>query len=524
MTYYSNSGDALTHPAEALLHEITERMPIAVFQYVRSEDGTNRVTYASPSAFKLFGVVPEAAVADMGSVFKQVLPEYLPGMLHWLEERYRSLDNTPYEFRFRNPRDGRIMWVMSQSNPTRLPDGSVKCNGYWADITQRKALEDELLAAQESAISAASAKATFLARMSHEIRTPTNAILGFAHLLRNEALNERQQSLLDKVDKAAGSLIGVINNVLDFSKINAGKMEVDCTAFRLEDLIEGIVTVNEQGAADKGLRLARHIAPDVPRQVCGDPFRLGQVLTNLVNNAVKYSDRGEVSVLVTRSRRKGHYDIQVRDEGDGMTPEQCAQLFQPYSQVAPSISRRHGGTGLGLSISKELTALMGGTLSVRSTPGEGSTFSIHLPLGTHDAPKAPEAPSNSGPRPDFSGKTVLVADDSEFNRILAVELLAAVHADVLLATNGQEVIETLSTHPTPIHAILMDVQMPVLDGFDTTRLLRSDPRFAHLPVIALTAAASAEDRDQCLAAGIDAHIAKPIEPEWLYQLLEQWLR
>ncbi|HEY0660862.1 MAG TPA: ATP-binding protein [Lysobacter sp.] len=516
--------------AEAQLRRLTESLPVSVFQYVRSPDGTARMTYAVQRGYDLFGVDPRNSMADMRYVLETVIPEDLPIVLGGLQEKPVDRGSRPYEFRIRDRRDGRIRWVLSESFPEPLDDGSVVCSGYWADITERKMLEADLLRAKEAAETAAQAKSMFLANMSHEIRTPMNAILGMAYLALQGELPPRQREYVRNIQTAAKSLLGVIDGILDFSKIEAGKLEIATTAMRLDAVVAQVMSIAHVAAHDKGLRVVHRIDPAIPHVLFGDPMRLGQVLTNLVGNAVKFTEHGEVRLSVDLVAREGNgcsLRFAVADTGIGMLPEQSAKLFQAFVQADGSTTRRYGGTGLGLSISKELVALMGGELEVSSVHGEGSTFSFTLRLEAGnplDGAEVLSLLSDEVVVPDFGGRTVLVAEDNEFNQMIARELLEAANLDVVLVGNGREALDVLDGDSgAAISLVLMDLQLPEMDGYEATSRLRANPRFAALPIIAMTAHAMSEERAQCLRLGMNDHISKPIDPDTLYRVLERWL-
>jgi two-component system, sensor histidine kinase and response regulator len=538
----------------------------------------------------------------------------------------------------------------------------------FSDITERKRSEEALRVAMQKAEEATQMKSMFLANMSHEIRTPMNAIIGLSHLALKTEMSPKQRDYVGKIHNAGTSLLGVINDILDFSKIEAGRLDIESTAFKLDEVIQAVAVVTGQKAHDKGLEFLVDVPPEIPQNLIGDPLRLGQIITNLVNNAVKFTERGEIRLkaeLLEHAGEKAEVRFSIRDTGVGMTKEQAARLFQPFTQADMSTTRKHGGTGLGLTISRRLVELMGGQIWLESEPGVGSTFvfTVWLGIGTGTTKVVPEqlgglrilvVDDNSAARDilvdalkgvaahvdavsggaeavsavkqhaaeapydvvfmdwkmpgvdgleatrqikrdktltkqpavvmvtafgreevreeaeklaidDFlvkpvtksmlvdalvrvfapeagevtrhvraqedegtrlDGVKLLLAEDNDINQQIAVELLTGVGASVDVANNGREACEMLAAaHDlSPYDAVLMDVQMPEMDGYQATAKIRSDARFTKLPVIAMTAHATVEERQRCLDAGMNDHVAKPIDPNALFATVGRYVK
>ena len=401
--------------------------------------------------------------------------------------------------------------------------------GLATDITHQKDVENELKKARKVAESATQAKSDFLANMSHEIRTPMNAIMGLTHLALETELSTKQKDYLDKVHHSAESLLGLINDILDFSKIEAGKMSMESVDFHLDEVMENVRTLISIKAEEKGLLFKIESPQDVPRFLLGDSLRLGQVLINLSNNAVKFTEKGTVSVVteLIESRQESiKIQIAVRDTGIGLTKEQIGKLFQSFSQADTSTTRKYGGTGLGLTISKSLVEMMNGKIWVESEPGKGSSFIFTAEFGHgNEAELAARVGLKKGVSEEalnaIRGARLLLVEDNEINQQVATELLQKEGFIVDIANDGKEGIEKAMA--SSYDAVLMDIQMPVMDGYAATKGIREKLGDKKLPILAMTASAMTSDRDKATAAGMNDHISKPIELKELFSTLVKWI-
>ena len=481
-------------------------------------------------------------------------PEDRVRMRDWAIRNPDRTDITE-QYRITRPSDGSTAWLQVVGKIERDAEGRpVRVRGAVQDITRRyeaelalqqlnEELEDrvgqrtaeleflnqDLIRARDDADSAARAKADFLANMSHEIRTPMNAVIGLTHLTLATDLTARQHDYVGKIMTAARSLLRLLNDVLDFSKIDAGKLDLEQVPFNLDQVITEVSDILAAQVAEKKLQMRVVKSPHTPAGLVGDPARLHQVLLNLLSNAVKFTEAGAVTLTVdtlSRDADQAHLRFEVADSGIGMSEEQQQRLFTPFDQADSSITRRYGGTGLGLAIVRRLVELMEGEVGVESTLGEGARFWFSVRFGIADEAALPiSAPTPAGDRirRQLAGARILVVEDNEINRMVTKDLLEHVGVDARFAENGVEGVRAV-LEDGPFDGVLMDVQMPRMDGYTATRLIRANPEFRDLPIIALTANALEGDRDAAFAAGMNDYIAKPVDPDQALLTLSRWVR
>ena len=508
------------------LYQAVESSPVSVV--ITSLDGA--IEYVNPRFCQTTGFSKEEVEGENPRLLKS--GEQSP---HVYNELWQAITNgRPWRGELQNrKRNGELYWERAHISP--VIDETGRVTNFVAvkeDITEQKRVEAELEESRREAESANQAKSVFLANMSHEIRTPMNAIIGMTELTLDTDLTDEQRDYLETVKSSGEHLLNLIDNILDLSKIEAGKMDLEAGRFNLRSAVDGVLKGLATRAVSRGLEISSRFHPETPELLIGDPIRLRQIILNLVGNAVKFTAQGQVRVEIepmTKLTDRVELRIIVSDTGPGLSPEQQEIIFEPFSQADNSTTRKYGGSGLGLTISKRLVELMGGQIWVNSQPGQGATFGFTawFDLDRTAAPVETDDPVGDPGRPtvvkgvDLSELNILVAEDNPVNQKMTLVMLERRGARVTVVSNGRQAVE--ATRRERFDLILMDVQMPEMDGLEATEIIRRELTVAGgcPPIIALTAHAMKGDREKFLAAGMDDYLSKPMAPQKLYRAVEQ---
>jgi signal transduction histidine kinase/CheY-like chemotaxis protein len=511
---------------EAQLKSVSEHMPGVMF---RAQPPFPRVfEFLSLEVERLLGCERESLMGvDVGnSLDYRIESAYCDSFANLLSS---LKDGEKYEVEYQlRHQEGRLIWVVERGI-AHFKDGGIWLDGLIFDLSQQKQLESELRRAREIADETSRMKSAFLANMSHEIRTPMNAILGLSELGCQVTELRELPSYLEKIHTSADLLLSILNDILDFSKIEAGGVELEAEPFWLEDLLRKLITMHEVKAKSKGLYLDFELDNNLPPCIEGDAVRFGQVLSNLIGNGIKFTPQGGVRVRVVSKgipEKQGNDSLlfEIQDTGIGLNPQQLEKLFKPFAQADVSTTRQFGGTGLGLTISKSLIEAMGGEIWVESVPCQGSCFYVQLQVKVIESNLKPKNTGTHFEIPRFEGFKILLVEDNRMNQQVATAILRKTGVDVWLANDGQEAIDLLmSPIGQQMDLVLMDMQMPLMDGRTATRILRADARFNDLPILALTAHAFIEEKNQCRLDGMDDFLTKPIRSQDLYDALRRWI-
>jgi PAS domain S-box-containing protein len=509
--------------AEEELHKLSRAMEQSPASVVIT-DREGRIEYVNPNFVEVTGYSAEEAIGSNPRILKsgEQSAEFYEGL--W----QKILAGNVWRGEFRNrKKSGEFYWESSSISPILNAAGEIThFVAVKEDITDRKRMEKELIQAKIAADEANKARGDFLANMSHEIRTPMNAVIGMTHLALKTELTPKQHDYLNKIQSSAKSLLGIINDILDFSKIEAGKLDMESVDFNLDEVMDNLANLITGKAQEKDdLEVLFATAPDVPRFLVGDPLRLGQVLVNLANNAVKFTESGEIVVsteLVERDDERLKLKFSVIDTGIGLTQEQVEKLFQAFSQADTSTTRKYGGTGLGLTISQRLVDMMAGEIWVESEPGKGSSFNFTATFG-QGREKEEE---RFVPSPDVRGLKVLVVDDNATSRDILQSILESFSFEVILAASGEEGLAELENAPEDdlFELVIMDWKMPGMNGIEASKHIKKHPQLSKIPpIILVTAYGREEIMQEAEEAGLDGFLLKPVGSSVLFDTIMQAL-
>ncbi|AOX62557.1 MULTISPECIES: transporter substrate-binding domain-containing protein [unclassified Stenotrophomonas] len=521
---------AMRRRAEQRLADVTDNLPAIVYQGRRERDGRLSLPYIAGDTEALFGLTAAEAMADESALIARIDERDRANVRQALESATR--DFAPVDMEFRTRPGGMLRWVRSRALPYDAEDGVLLWSGYWIDVTEARAQADALALAKAAAERATAAKSEFLATMSHEIRTPMSGVLGMVEVLSHTSLDGEQRRIISVIEDSAQMLRQILDDLLDYSKIEAGALSLQPHPVALRALVGNVQQLLAPQAVAKGLELQIQIDDALAAMHLVDGMRLRQIAFNLLSNAIKFTRAGEVGIAleVLDGDADGAQQLRltVRDTGIGISPEQRERLFAPFVQADAATSRQYGGTGLGLSICQRLVAMMHGTLTLHSVPGEGTRVEVLLTVPVvpvDEQPSAAEEHTQAVPLPAaLQQRRILIVEDHPTNQALMGWRMQQLGLPHVLAENGEQALALLAR--TRFDLVLTDCRMPVMDGYAMTRRIREQERDrggARLPVIALTASAMEGDLQRCREAGMDDLLAKPVALGALRQALLQWL-
>lgn len=508
------------------LAALADNLPSGViFRLERNGEDTIRIAYVSAGIERLVGLPAADVMARTQLICDAILSDDQPGLYEALERSQAEGEVLDHAFRV-TALDGRSLWIHARAALRAQGDGNRVWDGIARDITHEREAADALQAAKEAAETAERTKSDFLATMSHEIRTPMNTIVGMTRLALQTELNPKQRNYLKKIDGSATVLLGIINDILDFSKIEAGGLMLEGTSFTLESVLESVSTVTALKAEEKGLELAFAVNTLTPSFVKGDPLRLGQVLMNLVGNAVKFTERGDILVsirpLPSPAPERIRLEFSVRDTGIGLTEDQISGLFRPFTQADSDTSRRYGGTGLGLAISKRLVEMMGGEIRAESEYGKGCTFVFTVSLERAENEELPATAAISSHM--LRGRRILICDDNESARLALNEMVRGFGPETHTVDTGPKAVTLLrqeAERGRPFDLVLLDWRMPGMDGLETARIIKADTDLAHMPAVLMVTAYGHEIVAKAVdEIGLQGMLLKPITQSTMFNTLQ----
>lgn len=512
---------------EALVHSISNNLPGGVvYQIDCGPAGEKRTfTYISAGVEKIHGISSEAIMHDASLLYGQIVEEDRAMVAEGEARALASMSPFQTEARFLLP-SGEIRWCFFASAPRKASSGHIMWDGIEIDVTERKRAEEALRVAMHAADSASRAKNEFLANMSHEIRTPLNGVMGMTQLLLRMSPTDQQKKYLDYINVSGKNLLSILNDILDLSRIEAGKLARQNEKFSVREVVESVIENQSLIIQEKNLSIFSDFSERIPTWLHGEPTRVRQILLNLIANAVKFTKKGfiEVSVALEEDQKdRVILHFSVRDTGIGIKPEVRDAIFHPFTQGDSSVTRDYGGTGLGLSICQRLVETLGGRIWVESKEGEGSTFHFLLPFEVPPAEKssASEKRPDNGAKRDGGPLRVLIAEDNEINREYTRELLTDMGCAIESAVSGDEAIE--KSEKTTYDLLLLDIRMPGKSGIETLHIIRGKERGRRTPAIAVTALALKDDRETMLREGFDEYLAKPFSADQLNDAMRKAL-
>jgi PAS domain S-box-containing protein len=511
---------SLQESSDFLLH-LTEQVPGALYQFVLDKEGEMTFSYLSPGIKDLLGVRQDefSSMKDIGQAINKVHPEDIAQVLTSTVASARTLKPWSCQFRLIEPVSGNYKWVLGAAKPELLDNGDVVWYGYLTDISEQKRFENNLKSAREQAERASQIKSEFLSMISHELRTPLNAISGSVYSLLQDDHTQIQASALNTINFAVDNLIIMINDLLDYQKIEAGKLTLEYNPMNLKNVVGQVINGLEFHAKDSRNKLSLHMLEELNIDVKGDKVRLAQVLNNLITNALKFTNNGKVDVtlkLKESKAGKARVYFEVKDTGIGIAKEHQARIFDQFDQIQHSFSKKYGGTGLGLSITKKLLEQMDSNISMESELGVGSVFYFEVEFEKINKVNVPDPVSVMPAETPIRKVKLLMAEDNDVNALVLGKIIKKWGLEYDRVYNGQEAVDAV--RKTDYDCVLMDIQMPVMDGFEATSIIKT---ISNVPVLALSAAAKQDLLEKIEECGFTGYVSKPIDAAELLKKIKE---